>query len=173
MKKQIKIATCIKQSISLSITLLIAILLIVTVIPIHVHGEQDKYDINSPEVKSITSQLSMEGHSEHDLSTCATKIRYYEEVVELLEEGKSEQEILDYYVGMYGEEGLKEPNKSGFSLLAWTIPFIAIAIVGIVLYVKLGKKIKTTHSNDEEDIDFDADDEALATLIDEERRKYY
>lgn len=163
------------RSFKLSISVLVFIglsfgLLILAAMPAQVHGEE-VYDMNSATVKSIANQLSMEGHAKDDISTCATKIRYYEEIIELLNEGNSEDEVIDYYLGMYGEQALIEPSKSGFSLLAWTIPFIAIALVGIVLYVKLGRQIKS--NVDEDGVQLDPTDEALSSYIDEERKKYY
>lgn len=135
---------------------------------------KEEYDMNSPLVKSVTSRLSMEGHAEHDLSTCATKLRYYEEVVELLNDGFSEEEVIDHYVSMYGEEGLRAPNKSGFSLLAWVIPFIAIVIVAIGIYVIMRNKMKSNDASYSTEAPLEStEEEVLSSYIDEERKKYY
>lgn len=43
-----------------------------------------------------------------------------------LAEGKTRQEILDYFVSVYGEVVLAAPVKSGFNLSAWIMPFAAV-----------------------------------------------
>jgi len=47
---------------------------------------------------------------------------------ELVEQGKSRQEIEDYFVSRYGEFVLLAPPKHGFNLLVWVLPFLALAI---------------------------------------------
>jgi cytochrome c-type biogenesis protein CcmH len=42
----------------------------------------------------------------------------------MLASGKSEQEILDHYVSIYGERILASPRPRGFNLLAWVLPGI-------------------------------------------------
>lgn len=164
MKKQLKFL--------LFITLVLSVLFAV-IVPSPAISEAE-YDMNSPQVKSIADHLSMEGHSEHDISTCATKQRYYEEIIELLNKGHSEEEILDDYIESYGEEALRAPNKSGFSLLAWAIPFVVIASAGIGLYVRIKRKVVLKDDVSEKEDPLDSDDEEIfSSFIDEERKKYY
>ncbi|OIJ17582.1 hypothetical protein BKP37_03595 [Anaerobacillus alkalilacustris] len=132
------------------------------------------YDINSPEVKEVASKFSMQGHENHDLATCATKQRYYEDIASLLNEGKSEQEILDYYYSMYGEEGLIVPEKRGFSLAAWITPFFVLGVASFILFIGLkniiiNKKGKLFEKTKVENVE----DEIMQSIIDEERKKYY
>jgi len=47
---------------------------------------------------------------------------------ELVQQGKSRQEIQDYFVSRYGEFVLLAPPKHGFSLLVWVLPFLALVI---------------------------------------------
>ena len=47
---------------------------------------------------------------------------------EQVEQGKSRQEIQDYFVSRYGEFVLLAPPKHGFNLLVWVLPFLALAI---------------------------------------------
>ena len=59
-------------------------------------------------------------------------------VCSLIDEGLSDEEILDYFIARYGENVLAEPPKSGFSLTIWLIPFVAmgLGIGGVVWAVK-------------------------------------
>lgn len=56
-------------------------------------------------------------------------------VRELVEQGKSREEILAYFVSRYGEFVLLSPPKRGFNLLVWGLPFVAILAGGIGVYL--------------------------------------
>ncbi len=50
-----------------------------------------------------------------------------------LAEGRTKSQVIDYFVGIYGEKIRALPRKSGFDLSAWVMPFVGvIAGVGIV-----------------------------------------
>ncbi|WP_224249150.1 cytochrome c-type biogenesis protein [Hyalangium gracile] len=53
-------------------------------------------------------------------------------VRELVAEGKSDQQIIDYFVERYGEWVLLEPPKSGFNWLVWLGP-IALIVGGALV----------------------------------------
>jgi len=38
---------------------------------------------------------------------------------------KTKQEILDYYIGLYGERILAVPKAEGFNLMVWVTPVLA------------------------------------------------
>jgi cytochrome c-type biogenesis protein CcmH len=140
---------------------------------------QDTYTINSPEVKDIASHLAMEGHSEHDLATCTTMQRYYEEIADMLNEGFDKQDILADYEAMYGEQGFREPNKTGFSLLAWTLPFIALGagttafVIRVMRQVKGHRVVDKDKEGQEEDKSQNStEDDIMKALIEEEKRHY-
>ena len=46
---------------------------------------------------------------------------------ERLAAGQSEQEILDYFVSVYGQSVLADPPKEGFTLVIWVVPPLALA----------------------------------------------
>ena len=49
-----------------------------------------------------------------------------------LQSGKSEQEVIQYFVSNYGEQIAWSPPWQGFSLLAWLVP-IGLLIGGVLL----------------------------------------
>ena len=55
--------------------------------------------------------------------------------------GESKKEILDYFIGQYGETILAKPPIKGFSLLLWLTPPI-ILIITIIIWIRLVKKNK-------------------------------
>jgi cytochrome c-type biogenesis protein CcmH/NrfF len=59
------------------------------------------------------------------------------ELAQLVTDGKSEQEIVDYYLAKYGsQEPLAEPIDRGFNRLAWAVPYLlgagGLAFVGTI-----------------------------------------
>lgn len=63
-------------------------------------------------------------------------------VRELRTEGKSPEEIKQYFVQRYGQWVLLEPEAEGFNLLVWVLPPIALAlgIGAIALYARKTRK---------------------------------
>jgi cytochrome c-type biogenesis protein CcmH len=48
--------------------------------------------------------------------------------------GKSEGNILGFFIDQYGPQVLSSPTKSGFNLTAWVLPFAVLAGGGGILY---------------------------------------
>ncbi|WP_070120492.1 cytochrome c-type biogenesis protein CcmH [Bacillus marinisedimentorum] len=140
-----------------------------------VYGEGFTY--NSIEFKTVVEQLDMQGHSDHELSTCSVKNVYFDEVIEMLEEGMTDKEIIDSYVSEYGQSALKTPDTAGSGLLAWLMPAAGAIAGGAILVIGLRKFIrKTGKGNINNQID-DQKDDTEATIIyqtiEEERRKRF
>ena len=59
-------------------------------------------------------------------------------VREMLGEGRSREEILDYFVDRYGPDILAAPPKTGANLLAWILPIVGIAagLGGVFLVIR-------------------------------------
>jgi cytochrome c-type biogenesis protein CcmH len=60
------------------------------------------------------------------------------EVRQKLAAGFSEREIIDFYVGKYGERILAAPRARGFNLLAYVMPVVAfgIGLAGVVVVLR-------------------------------------
>ncbi len=56
-------------------------------------------------------------------------------VREKLEEGRSREQIIQFFVDRYGERVRMEPSTSGFNLVAWIMPPIGVAAGGLILFV--------------------------------------
>jgi cytochrome c-type biogenesis protein CcmH len=54
-------------------------------------------------------------------------------IKEKIEQGSSKQEIIDYFVGQYGEKILAVPSKKGFNLTAWVTPFLALLFGAVAI----------------------------------------
>ena len=62
--------------------------------------------------------------------TCTTSPAMHQRVIELVQQGKSAQEILDAFVAQYGESVLMAPPREGFNILGYVVPGILITLVG-------------------------------------------
>ncbi len=72
--------------------------------------------------------------------TCATSPAMHREVVQMVESGKTAQEVIDAFVARHGEMVLMAPKKEGFNLLGYFLPGAAIASVGAWLVWVLAKR---------------------------------
>ena len=52
------------------------------------------------------------------------------EIRTLLGEGKTQEEILDFYVAQYGQAILAKPSYQGFNLLAYILPGFFLLVLG-------------------------------------------
>ena len=59
-------------------------------------------------------------------------------VREMLSQGASRDEVLDFFVARYGQEVLSAPPKSGGNLVVWVVPIVGIlaALAGGYLIIK-------------------------------------
>lgn len=55
-------------------------------------------------------------------------------VRELVAEGKTDQEVINYFVARYGEWVLLEPPATGFNWLVWLGPVALVAVGGLVIW---------------------------------------
>jgi cytochrome c-type biogenesis protein CcmH len=76
--------------------------------------------------------------------SCQVSPAMHRDVMTLVAGGHSAQEILDAFVGVYGERALMAPSRSGFNLLAWLTPGIAVIIAGGILSVLLRRWGRTS-----------------------------
>jgi cytochrome c-type biogenesis protein CcmH len=72
--------------------------------------------------------------------SCQVSPAMHRDVVALVNGGYSAQEIMDAFVGAYGNRVLMAPPKVGFNLLAWITPGIAVVIGGVAVAMWLGRR---------------------------------
>ncbi len=65
---------------------------------------------------------------------CGRSEEMRNEIRDMINKGMTKDEIVLAYVAQFGEKIRSAPTKSGFNLLAWITPFLALIIVGVVLY---------------------------------------
>jgi cytochrome c-type biogenesis protein CcmH len=60
---------------------------------------------------------------------------------QMLSEGKTSQQILDYYVSVYGERILASPRARGFNLMAYVLPYLSLGL-GMLAVIVVLKKLR-------------------------------
>ncbi|MCP3143342.1 cytochrome c-type biogenesis protein [Pyxidicoccus xibeiensis] len=55
----------------------------------------------------------------------------------LVAEGKTDREVMDYFVARYGEWALLEPKAEGFNWFVWLAPVALVALGGFVIWRQL------------------------------------
>ena len=88
------------------------------------------------EVNAIAKQLYCPVCENTPLDVCPTEAcRQWRELIrQMLAEGKTEQEIKDYFVANYGARVLSEPPRTGFNWLVYIIPPVLIVAGAVMLF---------------------------------------
>jgi cytochrome c-type biogenesis protein CcmH len=80
------------------------------------------------EINQVAKKLSCPTCTGINVADCPTETcaQWRAKIGELLTEGRSEQEILDYFAARYGDHVLQVPPKRGFFVWVWVLPVLAI-----------------------------------------------
>ena len=65
--------------------------------------------------------------------TCTYSPALHKEVVGMLGNGKTPQEVIDAFVAQYGQVALMSPPRRGFNLLGYVVPGVALIVAALVL----------------------------------------
>mgnify|MGYP005851372291 CR=1 FL=1 len=92
------------------------------------------------QINAIARQLSCPTCTGINVADCPTElcVEWRAEIGNLLAQGKSEREILDYFAARYGDHVLQTPPARGVFLWVWLLPALAIlaGLVALAVYVK-------------------------------------
>jgi len=134
------------------------------------------------DVNRIAKQLFCPVCENTPLDVCPTEAcRQWRDLIrQMLSEGKSEQEIKDYFVLNYGARVLSEPPRTGFNWLVYVIPPMVI-VAGVFILFRAMRA--WTHSSetsppgpsevgpDEEEPTSSGDDDDYITRMEEELKQ--
>jgi cytochrome c-type biogenesis protein CcmH len=143
--------------------------------------EAKQIDYKSAEFKAVASQFACtcgcgQDHFECDPNTCSLTKDFKKDLVGMMNKGWDKDKIRAYYVNIYGEEILTAPEKSGFSLTVWVLPFVAIGLAAASLFFVIRKWVKKKGTDEPVTRILSTEDEIegeiLSSIIDEERKKY-
>lgn len=87
------------------------------------------------EVNAIAKHLNCPTCDTRSLDACntVTCIQWKNQIRDMMIEGYTQDEILDWYVARYGDYVLQVPPTRGLGLIAWLLPIFVLGIAGIWL----------------------------------------
>jgi cytochrome c-type biogenesis protein CcmH len=82
------------------------------------------------EVNSVAKKLSCPTCTGINVADCPTETcaQWRSQIGQMLAQGKSETEILDYFSSRYGDQVLQVPPTRGFFVWVWALPVAAIVV---------------------------------------------
>src|SRR5436190_23753235 len=110
---------------------LAAIICSIWVYTLLISPSQQTLDQRVHDVASQLKCLVCQGESVAD-SPATLSLQMRGVIRQQLQSGKSEQEVIQYFVSRYGDRILLSPPWQGLTLLAWLVP-IALMVGGILL----------------------------------------
>jgi len=79
---------------------------------------------------------------------CGSGIPLKKEIAEHIAAGETREQILAHFQTKYGEKILSSPTTTGFNIAAWTVPFVAIALGGLLIGVVLVRWRRSTDAGE-------------------------
>jgi cytochrome c-type biogenesis protein CcmH len=122
---------------------LLAILVINLAIMLSASGSQDVYQFQQPLMEKrfqhLLKELRCPKCQNQNLadSDAPIAVDLREQIYEMLQQGQSDQEIIDFLVSRYGEFVLYTPKLKGIGYLLWIGPWVILLTVFLVLIVVL------------------------------------
>ncbi|EMF0719828.1 cytochrome c-type biogenesis protein CcmH [Citrobacter freundii] len=83
-------------------------------------------------------------------SMIATDLR--QKVYELMQEGKSQKEIVDYMVARYGNFVTYDPPLTPLTVLLWVMPVVAIGLGGWIIFARSRRRVRVKQEEFPDDI---------------------
>lgn len=88
-------------------------------------------------INEISKKMNCPTCTGINLADCRTLTceQWREQIGDLVAEGYTDQEVLDYFSTRFGTQVLQEPPRSGSTLILWVLPVLAIVLgVGLLGY---------------------------------------
>lgn len=92
--------------------------------------------ITDDEVNDIARNLYCPTCENTPLDVCPTQAcqDWRDEIRTQLSEGRSRQDIEQYFVARYGAQVLAQPRFTGFDILVWLLPILAVVVGGFFFW---------------------------------------
>ena len=109
-----------------------------------IHVLQCKDEAQEQQFRQLTEQLRCPKCQNNSIadsnSMIATDLR--QKVYELMQEGKSQKEIVDYMVARYGNFVTYAPPLTPLTVLLWVMPVVAIGLGGWIIFARTRRRVR-------------------------------
>lgn len=136
-------------------------------------AEEGTVDVPLSKLEEVTDLIMSPGCNYiYTLTNCPSveAVELRKLVRDRLAKGETKEEILNYLVEVYGPRILASPQKKGFFLLAWWVPYVAVIdgaiIIAVVILLWRRRKEKEAKDDKPEEIDREYEEK-----VEEELRK--
>jgi cytochrome c-type biogenesis protein CcmH len=141
---------------------LVLAVLLLTAVTTAVRAQQDVYSERTLEIARRLQCPVCAGESVADSnSELARQMRGI--IEQQVQQGRSDDEIMQFFVDRYGPAIVSEPPKSGFSLALWWLPVLVVLVGALVVVLYLRER--TARGVTRMAVDDDAELEALAREV--------
>lgn len=115
---------------------------------------QFKDEAQEQQFRQLTEQLRCPKCQNNSIadsnSMIATDLR--QKVYELMQEGKSQKEIVDYMVARYGNFVTYDPPLTPLTVLLWVMPVVAIGLGGWIIFARTRRRVRVKHEEFPDDV---------------------
>lgn len=115
---------------------------------------QFKDEAQEQQFRQLTEQLRCPKCQNNSIadsnSMIATDLR--QKVYELMQEGKSQKEIVDYMVARYGNFVTYDPPLTPLTVLLWVMPVVAIGLGGWIIFARTRRRVRVKQEEFPDDI---------------------
>ncbi|MBM7195168.1 cytochrome c-type biogenesis protein CcmH [Citrobacter freundii] len=115
---------------------------------------QFKDEAQEQQFRQLTEQLRCPKCQNNSIadsnSMIATDLR--QKVYELMQEGKSQKEIVDYMVARYGNFVTYDPPLTPLTVLLWVMPVVAIGLGGWIIFVRTRRRVRVKQEEFPDDV---------------------
>lgn len=115
---------------------------------------QFKDEAQEQQFRQLTEQLRCPKCQNNSIadsnSMIATDLR--QKVYELMQEGKSQKEIVDYMVVRYGNFVTYDPPLTPLTVLLWVMPVVAIGLGGWIIFARTRRRVRVKQEEFPDDV---------------------
>ena len=115
---------------------------------------QFKDEAQEQQFRQLTEQLRCPKCQNNSIadsnSMIATDLR--QKVYELMQEGKSQKEIVDYMVARYGNFVTYDPPLTPLTILLWVMPGVAIGLGGWIIFARTRRRVRVKQEEFPDDV---------------------
>ena len=115
---------------------------------------QFKDEAQEQQFRQLTEQLRCPKCQNNSIadsnSMIATDLR--QKVYELMQEGKSQKEIVDYMVARYGNFVTYDPPLTPLTVLLWVMPVVSIGLGGWIIFARTRRRVRVKQEEFPDDV---------------------
>ncbi|MEL5839890.1 cytochrome c-type biogenesis protein CcmH [Citrobacter freundii] len=115
---------------------------------------QFKDEAQEQQFRQLTEQLRCPKCQNNSIadsnSMIATDLR--QKVYELMQEGKSQKEIVDYMVARYGNFVTYDPPLTPLTVLLWVMPVVVIGLGGWIIFARTRRRVRVKQEEFPDDV---------------------